>query len=203
MKECRVCGDVKPVTEYNKDSKTKDGYRTDCRNCSKKKDREYAAKNREAAKLRAKKWHHENKKRANENSKRWRQENPERLKELSKLWHEENKERVKELNRAWKKANKHKVNANTRMRQAAKLNATPPWLNEDHKFMLEEIYELRDLRTQATGVVHHVDHIVPLRGAEVCGLHVPWNLQVIPASDNIRKGNSYGSDIYAHYELWC
>ena len=190
MKECRVCGDVKPVTEYNKDSKTKDGYRTDCRNCSKKKDREYAAKNREAAKLRAKKWHHENKKRANENSKRWRQENPERLKELSKLWHEENKERVKELNRAWKKANKHKVNANTRMRQAAKLNATPPWLNEDHKFMLEEIYELRDLRSQATGVVHHVDHIVPLRGTTVCGLHVPWNLQVIPATDNIRKGNT-------------
>jgi hypothetical protein len=199
MKECRVCGDVKPVTEYNKDSKTKDGYRTDCRNCSKKKDRKYAAKNREAAKLRAKKWHYKNKKRANENSKRWRQENPERLKELSKRWHEENKERVKELNRAWKKANKHKVNANTRMRQAAKLNATPPWLNEDHKFMLEEIYELRDLRTQATGVVHHVDHIVPLRGAKVCGLHVPWNLQVIPASANIRKGNSYGNHVHPDY----
>ena len=201
MKKCRVCGDVKPVTEFNKKSNSKDGYRTDCRNSSKKKDLEYAEKNREAAKLRAKKWHHENKKRANENSKRWRQENPERSKELIKLWGQKNKERVKELNRAWKKANKHKVNANTRMRQAAKLNATPPWLNEDHKFMLEEIYELRDLRTQATGVVHHVDHIVPLRGAEVCGLHVPWNLQVIPASDNIRKGNSYGSHVYAHYEL--
>lgn len=199
MKECRVCGDVKPVTEFNKKSNSKDGYRTDCRNCSKKKDLEYAAKNREAAKLRAKKWHHENKKRANENSKRWRQENPERSKELIKLWEQKNKERVRELNKAWKKANKHKVNANTRMRQAAKLNATPPWLNEDHKFMLEEIYELRDLRTQATGVVHHVDHIVPLRGAEVCGLHVPWNLQVIPASANIRKGNSYGNHVHPDY----
>ena len=199
MKKCRVCGDVKPVTEFNKKSNSKDGYRTDCRNCSKKKDLEYATKNREAAKLRAKKWHHENKKRANENSKRWRQENPERSKELIKLWEQKNKERVKELSRAWKKANKHKVNANTRMRQAAKLNATPPWLNEDHKFMLEEIYELRDLRTQATGVVHHVDHIVPLRGAEVCGLHVPWNLQVIPASDNIRKGNSYGNHVHPDY----
>ena len=167
----------------------------------KQKDREYAAKNREAARLKAKRWREnpENKKRDNENSKRWRQENPERLKELSKRWHKENKERVKELSRAWKKANKHKVNASTRMRQAAKLNATPHWLNEDHKFMLEEIYELRDLRTQATGVVHHVDHIVPLRGAEVCGLHVPWNLQVIPASANIRKGNSYGNHVHPDY----
>lgn len=158
----------------------------------KQKDREYAAKNREAARLRAKRWREnpENKKRDNENSKKWREQNPERFRESIKRWEQENKERCNKNKRAWKQANKHKVNANTRMRQAAKLNATPPWLNEDHKFMLEEIYELRDLRSQATGVVHHVDHIVPLRGTTVCGLHVPWNLQVIPATDNIRKGNT-------------
>ena len=165
----------------------------------KQKDREYAAKNREAARLRAKAWYKENTERAKANSKLWREQNPERFRETIKRWEKENKERVRKVNKAWKKANKHKVNASTRMRQAAKLNATPPWLNEDHKFMLEEIYELRDLRTQATGVVHHVDHIVPLRGAEVCGLHVPWNLQVIPASDNIRKGNSYGSHVHPDY----
>jgi len=154
---------------------------------------------KEAAKLRAKKWYHENKNRGKKSRKQYAQKNKNKLALYKKQWNEENKERVKELSRAWKKANKHKVNANTRMRQAAKLNATPHWLNEDHKFMLEEIYELRDLRTQATGVVHHVDHIVPLRGAEVCGLHVPWNLQVIPASANIRKGNSYGNHVHPDY----
>ena len=154
---------------------------------------------KEAARLRAKKWYYENKKRGKESRKQYAQKNKNKLALYKKQWHEENKERCNKNKRAWKKANKHKVNANTRMRQAAKLNATPPWLNEDHKFMLEEIYELRDLRTQATGVVHHVDHIVPLRGAEVCGLHVPWNLQVIPASANIRKGNSYGNHVHPDY----
>ena len=70
--------------------------------------------------------------------------------------------------------------------------AKPKWLTEEHKFFIEEIYSLRDLRTELTGVVHHVDHIVPLKGKDVCGLHVPWNLQVIPAKDNLKKSNRLG-----------
>ena len=71
--------------------------------------------------------------------------------------------------------------------------AKPKWLTEEHKFSIEEIYSLRDLRTEVTGVVHHVDHIVPLKGKDVCGLHVPWNLQVITAKDNLSKSNSLRS----------
>ena len=77
-----------------------------------------------------------------------------------------------------------------RWRYASKVQATPPWLTDDQKWMMEEIYELRDIRSEATGVNHHVDHIVPLLGDTARGLHVPWNLRVITADQNRRKSNT-------------
>jgi hypothetical protein len=74
-------------------------------------------------------------------------------------------------------------------RHAQKLNATPAWLTEDDHWLIEEAYDLARLRTQMLGFKWHVDHIVPLRGKYVSGLHVPYNLQVIPASVNCAKRN--------------
>lgn len=74
-------------------------------------------------------------------------------------------------------------------RNAAKIQATPPWLTDDQKWMISEIYELRMQRQELTGVEHHVDHIVPLLGKEARGLHVPWNLRVVTAETNLRKSN--------------
>jgi uncharacterized protein YdaU (DUF1376 family) len=76
------------------------------------------------------------------------------------------------------------------IRHARRLHATPPWLTAAHKSQIVEIYERARRVSVETGVAQHVDHIVPLRGESVCGLHVPWNLQVIPAYQNIRKSNS-------------
>jgi len=65
----------------------------------------------------------------------------------------------------------------------------PKWLTADDRWMIEQTYELAALRTKMFGFSWHVDHIVPLQGKTVSGLHVPTNLQVIPAIDNIQKGN--------------
>lgn len=72
---------------------------------------------------------------------------------------------------------------------AAKLQRTPKWLSEDDHWMIEQAYDIAVKRTKATGVMFHVDHIVPLQGAAVSGLHVPWNMQVITEVANKRKGN--------------
>lgn len=73
--------------------------------------------------------------------------------------------------------------------RASKLCATPKWLTEEHYAQIVDIYKEREILTEITGILYHVDHIVPLQGETVCGLHVPWNLQVIPATENLSKSN--------------
>ena len=85
----------------------------------------------------------------------------------------------------------HKVLSSNALRRSLKKQATPKWLNNEDLWMIEEIYELAQLRKNTTKVDWHVDHIVPLVSNIVCGLHVPWNLQVIEARQNLVKYNKF------------
>jgi len=76
-------------------------------------------------------------------------------------------------------------------RRAAKVNATPGWLTQADRREIASIYERAALLTAATGERHEVDHVVPLRSSVVCGLHVPWNLEVIKAYKNRAKSNRF------------
>ena len=106
-----------------------------------------------------------------------------------------NKEKVRVWYSVWQKANAAYCQARNWAREAAKLRATPAWANE---FFIEEAYDLAARRTKLKSGRHakwNVDHIVPLRGKTVCGLHVHTNLRVIPALENFRKKNVYWPDM--------
>jgi len=102
-------------------------------------------------------------------------------------------EESKEGNRARRRRYRDKNPAKAKFYQikyGLKLGyATPLWLKEDHWRDMDRFYRKARRLTAKTKVVHHVDHIVPLQGKTVCGLHVPWNLQVLTASENISKSN--------------
>lgn len=67
--------------------------------------------------------------------------------------------------------------------------ATPKWLTAEQKMEIRLKYRLAIELTRRTGVRYAVDHIIPLQGESVSGLHVPWNLDVIPQEENLKKSN--------------
>ena len=79
--------------------------------------------------------------------------------------------------------------------------ATPKWLTKEQKKKIVDIYEDMRRYRDTTGEEYHVDHIIPIRGKNVCGLHVPWNLRVIKAFDNMSKGNEITESIYTESDV--
>lgn len=90
--------------------------------------------------------------------------------------------------RAWKLRNPDRVAADRAQRRALEIRAIPQWAD---RVKTREVYAHAKLLTDLTGIPHHVDHLVPLRGRLVCGLHVHYNLQVLSKDENMRKGNRF------------
>ena len=104
---------------------------------------------------------------------------------------ESNREKARQTTRVWQINNPDKVNAYFNQRRADKLNRTPSWLSEDQRNEIQEFYEMAKALENIFPWKQHVDHIVPLKGKNVSGLNVPWNLQILSAHGNITKSNKY------------
>ena len=179
MRVCNVCKVEKNLEEYHKCAKFPLGRAYTCKICAREKTKAWAKKgsNKEKKKLSAQDHYQKNKEtyKARARESNWAKKNPERIKAWQRAYYKSNPEGYLRV-----------VERRRRHRQA-----TPPWLSEKDKRQIKLIYLLRYKVTQRTGKMHHVDHIVPLQGKNVCGLHVPWNLQILPEQLNLSKGNSF------------
>ncbi len=92
---------------------------------------------------------------------------------------------------AWKARNMDAVRADTKFRRRKHREATPAWLTTAQRKDMRNLYRIAIQMTKTTGEQYVVDHIIPLRHSDVCGLHVPWNLRVITQKENLQKSNRF------------
>lgn len=119
----------------------------------------------------------------------WKLNNIERIREIKRNWARKNPEYSKANGDSWNRRNPERRNASRRKRQATKINASPKWLTKRQYDEIFEFYREAKKQEKETGTKMHVDHVIPLQGKNVCGLHVPWNLQLLSESDNLIKSN--------------
>lgn len=220
-KKCLKCREIKPIESFSRKKSTRDGRQDDCKTCvstylrswreknlerKRQMDRDYAAANRESARTKTRLWTLANPERKKETDRRYYETNREQIREQSatyrarnrktiqakkRAYQQENREELLARQKAWKQANKGKVLANVAFRKARKKQATPPWLTKGPRREMRDLYETAELFRSQLNEDFHVDHIVPINHPLVCGLHVPWNLQILTATDNLQKGNSF------------
>jgi len=111
--------------------------------------------------------------------------------EYTAKWRNNNKENKRDYQKEYQSRLEVKAARARRQkeRECLKRNATFITDQDLHDLIMNEVYLIASLRTKTTGVKHHVDHIIPLKGKSVCGFHSWNNIRVIPASENISKSN--------------
>ena len=136
----------------------------------------YSEKNKEKEALRLKEYAQNNREKVNLAKKKWRDNNKDKMAVYSKQWRENNKGRHNYL------LAKRRIN---------KKKATPNWLTDKDYQLICDYYIMAKELEKVFPWKQHVDHIIPLQGKTVCGLHVPDNLQILSVWQNQVKNNSY------------
>ena len=166
-KNCTLCKVEKPLFAFHKNKNTKDGLTCSCKDCNNRKTRLH-----------------------------YSQRDPEDWLKVKRVWQAKNKQRVSDYNDAWRRRNPEKHAARQAERRARKNQATPPWLTVEQRQASAAMYKLAKRFKDNFGLQYHVDHIVPLKGKNVCGLHVPWNLQILESSLNLKKSNTLKEGLF-------
>lgn len=181
MKKCTSCKLEKELSEFNRNKRNKDGHSTECRECAKKYLEEYRLRNKEILTIKNREFKEKNRETINS-------KNRERYKE--KRLNESFMSRKRLANSLYKSNNKGKVNSDTAKRHTSKIKRCCLTTKEDFD-IISLLYKEAENLTVTTGINHHVDHIIPLQGKLVSGLHIPSNLQILTEKENCSKHNSF------------
>jgi hypothetical protein len=160
---------TKPKTLFSPAKSCKDGYRNYCKECQS---------------LKKKEWYENNKEHVLNKTKEWHKAHPDTIKKTKAKWATKNKEYHLTYKRNWRKTKPEISRAQVNARRKKVRQNRPLWA---------DIKAIRNFYLKCPPG-YHVDHIIPLRGSLVSGLHTIENLQYLPAIENMSKGNKYALD---------
>lgn len=184
---CRICDKKKQPYEFyiNKTGKNKGKISNYCcKLCSSIKLKNLSEEEKEHKREYLRKYHKDN-----------YQLIKEKRSEYLKQYYVDNKEKQQEKGRSWRKNNPDLNAAKEARRRSRKLQRTPSWMTKEEESKIKSIYKMCRAISKKTGIPHHVDHIIPLQGKLVSGLHTISNLQIITQTENIRKYNKLIEDM--------
>jgi len=166
-KICVCCKQTKFINEFNKDQQKVDGLSSYCKACNSIKNAAFYLKNKTTKKS-------------------YKKRGKVSATEYAAIWRAENKNLVKQIRGKWAKNNKNKIRAKNMRRYVSQTQQMPTWLSKAYRAEIEGFYLFCQVFKG-----HQVDHIVPIRGKTVSGMHVPWNLQILTAEQNRVKSNIF------------
>ena len=185
-KICKSCGLLKPVDDFAKNGKS--GRHPRCKPCRAEIERNNRLQSGDLIREQERKRYKANRESKAQSIKKYYQANRDSILARNAKLYQSKADAIKAGAKNYRQENRERVRAWNGTRRAALRNACPAWA--DKKAIAAKYREAVSMERK-TGIAHHVDHIIPLAGAMVCGLHVVENLAVIPASDNLRKGVKY------------
>lgn len=187
-KTCKGCQASKPLDAYYANKACALGVTTFCKSCTAEKRKADRAANPEKYKA----WEDADRQRNGEarraRHKDWASRNKHWLSEYNKKLYSEKREFILAQKKEYRQANLDKIYVMNGDRRAIERKAR---LRSACPKAMADMYRLARKMTKETGIPHHVDHIVPLKGKTVCGLHVEWNMRVITAAENIAKREKF------------
>lgn len=182
-KICSVCRLDLDCSLFHKSKATRDGLQSTCKKCHGFR-KEYSKAYREA-----------NKAQIAAANKKWREDNKDHIKVRVSAKYKENAEVHRLKRQEHYSRNRAAYLHYSKLRKYRISCASPRWLTRAMLHQIRDVYKESRRLTDTTGIAHEVDHIVPLNGETVCGLHVPWNLRVLTKEENMRKFNTLDEEL--------
>lgn len=193
MKFCNKCKNSKEFNKFSKNRSNKDGLQDYCKKCTAVYSKEWVKNNPEKHLKAVLKWQKENpeKRKINQDkaNKKRRLLNPEKCRLQNRISREKHRDKRNLQTSIWQKNNLEKGRIRRNRYNERKRTATPKWVTKEQKYMFVKAKMLAQKLTLETGIKYETDHIIPISGELISGLHVPWNIQVITSTYNKKKYN--------------